>query len=130
MVRCSPDALGVVVLDLSQIEIRVNAHYTHLIGHPDEVLDNVLFHGGDMHSITAASAFHSAEYAKDPQKAIELVQKNERNAAKSLNFAMQYGGSMNAISTHPVLGKLPHDVQNNLHKAFKTTRSGTIAYQD
>ncbi|KAJ3623641.1 hypothetical protein Zmor_004378 [Zophobas morio] len=135
MVVVSPERNGhkvlyTAVLDLSQIEVRINYHYTDYIGQPDSVLHDVLFNGGDMHTITAANAFHYDEYQKDPKGSLELVEKHERNAAKSLNFAMQYGGGKGAIAGHPVLGKLSEDVQNKLLKAFNETRAGTKAYQN
>lgn len=129
IVKVPKDSIGIVCLDLSQIEIRVNAHFTHMIGHPDKVLDDVLLNGKDMHSITAAQAFHPVEFAQDPDKACLLVSKENRNAAKNLNFALQYGGGVNSIRNHPKLMHLSVELQDKLLNAYDKTRTGTRAYQ-
>lgn len=125
----NPEVLGVLVADLAQIEVRVNAEYTVIAGMPDDTLIDSILNDVDMHTRVAAEAFHHEEYKLNVEESEKLVTKQERNLAKGLNFLMQYGGSKNAIRTHPQLGKLSEGVQDDLFKAYQSSRKGTVNYQ-
>lgn len=70
--------------DYSQIELRVLAHLSG-----DEVLINAFKEGQDIHSATAASVFGVN---------IEDVTKEQRSAAKAVNFGIVYGISDYGLS--------------------------------
>ena len=63
--------------DYSQIELRLMAHFCE-----DPLLTKAFLSGGDVHKATAAELFDVN---------IDLVTKEQRNAAKTVNFATIYG---------------------------------------
>ena len=66
-----------IFVDLSQIELRMTAHYS-----ADPLLLNAYKIGEDIHSRTAAEIF---------EVNIDAVEKHQRNAAKAINFGIIYG---------------------------------------
>lgn len=76
-------------IDYSNIEVRTAAN---LSGEPE--LQNIFLHGdGDHHALTAAKVF--PEY-NDPTSKMYKA-KSLRAIAKTINFALQYGGTSHAI---------------------------------
>ena len=73
-----------VVADYSQIELRILAHISG-----DEGLIEAFHAGHDIHKATAALMFG---------KTVEAVDKDERTAAKTLNFLLLYGGGASALA--------------------------------
>jgi DNA polymerase-1 len=67
----------IVPIDLSQIELRLTAHYSE-----DPILLHAYTHDEDIHSRTAAEIFSID---------IEDVQKDQRTVAKPINFGIIYG---------------------------------------
>ena len=67
----------IVPIDLSQIELRLTAHYSE-----DPILLHAYTHDEDIHSRTAAEIFSID---------IEDVQKEQRTVAKPINFGIIYG---------------------------------------
>ena len=73
-----PDPHHVMIfIDLSQIELRMTAHYSN-----DPLLISAYSTGEDIHTRTAAEIFDVP---------IEKVEKPQRNAAKAINFGIIYG---------------------------------------
>jgi len=72
-----------VALDYSQIELRIAAWLSG-----DEKLINVFKEGRDIHAAVAADVFSVAE---------EAVTKNQRSAAKVINFGILYGMGVDAL---------------------------------
>lgn len=68
-----------IAADYSQIDLRVLAHYCE-----DEVLTRAFKKGEDIHSKTAAEIFHVS---------LQLVTKEMRRVAKTINFGIVYGMS-------------------------------------
>ena len=71
------DEYLIVPIDLSQIELRLTAHYSE-----DPILLHAYTHGEDIHSRTAAEIFSID---------IEDVEKDQRTVAKPINFGIIYG---------------------------------------
>ena len=71
------DEYLIVPIDLSQIELRLTAHYSE-----DPILLHAYTHEEDIHSRTAAEIFSID---------IEDVQKEQRTVAKPINFGIIYG---------------------------------------
>lgn len=71
------DSHLMIFIDLSQIELRMTAHYSN-----DPLLINAYETGEDIHTRTAAEIFGVS---------MEEVQKPQRNAAKAINFGIIYG---------------------------------------
>jgi len=125
----TPSHLGVLVVDLSQIELRVLAHYTKMLANPDSLLVDSIIDGVDMHTYMAADTFHHQEFNKDKEHAMSLVTKDERTSAKSANFALNYGGGISSLKNHPQVGKLPAEEIHALLNNFDKNRKGTRIYQ-
>jgi DNA polymerase-1 len=79
---CEPD-YKMLLIDLSQIELRVLAHYCK----EQVMLDTLRDRKGDLHAATANVIFGSAAGAG----AVSLTAKQQRTIAKTINFATIYG---------------------------------------
>ncbi len=75
----APEGAVILAADYSQIELRIMAHLSG-----DEGLRRAFAEGQDIHRATAAEVFG---------KALAEVGKNERRAAKAINFGLIYGMS-------------------------------------
>ncbi|MFK2878475.1 DNA polymerase I [Rhodanobacter hydrolyticus] len=75
----APPGWKVMAADYSQIELRIMAHLSG-----DEGLLKAFHEGGDVHRATAAEVFGVA---------MEEVSKEQRRAAKAINFGLMYGMS-------------------------------------
>jgi DNA polymerase-1 len=75
----APPGWRVMAADYSQIELRIMAHLSG-----DEGLLKAFHEGGDVHRATAAEVFGVAP---------EAVSKDQRRAAKAINFGLMYGMS-------------------------------------
>jgi DNA polymerase-1 len=73
----APEGCDLIVADESQLELRILAHYSQ-----DAELLNAFQNGIDIHTKTASAIY---------KKKIEEISKEERRAAKTLNFAILYG---------------------------------------
>ena len=72
-----PGGYVIVPIDLSQIELRILAHYSK-----DPILLHAYTNGEDIHSRTAAEVFDVS---------IDEVTKEQRNIGKPINFGIVYG---------------------------------------
>ena len=98
----APDGWRIVAADYSQIELRILAHLSGDAG----LL--AAFHGGqDVHRATAAEVFGV------PQ---EMVDANQRRAAKTINFGLMYG--MSAFGLARALGIARGDAQDYMARYF------------
>ena len=98
----APDGWRIVAADYSQIELRIMAHLSGDAG----LL--AAFHGGqDVHRATAAEVFGL------PQ---EMVDANQRRAAKTINFGLMYG--MSAFGLARALGIARGDAQDYMARYF------------
>ncbi|MEO5565464.1 MAG: DNA polymerase I [Luteimonas sp.] len=75
----APQGRRIVACDYSQIELRIMAHLSE-----DPALLRAFESGADVHRATAAEVFG---------KALDVVDANERRAAKAINFGLMYGMS-------------------------------------
>ena len=75
----APPGWQVMAADYSQIELRIMAHLSG-----DEGLLKAFHEGGDVHRATAAEVFGVAP---------DVVSKEQRRAAKAINFGLMYGMS-------------------------------------
>jgi len=73
-----------IFIDLSQIELRMTAHYSQ-----DELLIKAYTEGIDIHTLTASEMFGTP---------FERVTKEQRNAAKAINFGIIYGIGPNKLA--------------------------------
>ena len=78
------DEFLIVPIDLSQIELRLTAHYSQ-----DPILLHAYTHEEDIHSRTAAEIFGVS---------IEDVTKDQRTVAKPINFGIIYGIGPNKLA--------------------------------
>ncbi|MEP6511412.1 MAG: DNA polymerase I [Dokdonella sp.] len=98
----APDGWKIVAADYSQIELRILAHLSGDAGLM------AAFHGGqDVHRATAAEVFGV------PQ---EMVDPNQRRAAKTINFGLMYG--MSAFGLARALGIARGDAQDYMARYF------------
>lgn len=75
----APKGQQLLVIDYSQIELRILAHLSQ-----DEGLLNAFEHDQDVHAATGARIF---------DKTIDEVSKEDRGVGKTINFALMYGMS-------------------------------------
>ena len=75
-----------VIADYSQIELRVSAELSG-----DETMQDAFVRGQDLHKLTAANAFGVSE---------EEVTKDQRTAAKAINFGLIYGMSPKGLVSY------------------------------
>jgi hypothetical protein len=86
---CAPEGWTFFSIDYSNIEVRTAAN---LSGEP-KLQDIFLKGDGDHHALTAATVF--PEYSDPTHKMYKA--KSLRAIAKTINFALQYGGTSHAI---------------------------------
>ncbi len=87
----APDGYRILAADYSQIELRIMAH---LSGDPGLLS---AFHGNqDVHRATAAEVFGVP---------LELVDANQRRAAKAINFGLMYGMSAFGLARQLGIGR-------------------------
>lgn len=79
-----PDGWLILTADYSQIELRLLAHFTQ-----DEVLQQAFAEDKDIHAIVAAQVFNVPEAE---------VTKDQRRAAKTVNFGILYGMSGSGLA--------------------------------
>ena len=75
-----------VIADYSQIELRVSAELSG-----DETMQDAFVRGQDLHKLTASKAFNVVE---------EDVTKDQRTAAKAINFGLIYGMSPKGLVSY------------------------------
>ena len=80
-----PEGWLIVMIDYSQIELRLAAHYSR-----DPVMVDAFHRGDDIHTRTAIEVFGATD---DPDEA-----KRRRKIAKNLNFAICYGAGPSKIA--------------------------------
>ncbi len=90
--------------DYSQIELRVLAHMSG-----DEAMRSAFFEDGDFHTHTAAEVFGVPE---------EMVTKEQRSAAKAVNFGIVYGISDFGLSRN--LGISRKQANSYIERYFET----------
>ncbi|MGA9335647.1 MAG: DNA polymerase I [Rudaea sp.] len=99
----APDGYRILAADYSQIELRIMAH---LSGDPGLLS---AFHGNqDVHRATAAEVFGVP---------LELVDANQRRAAKAINFGLMYG--MSAFGLARQLGIGRGEAQDYIKRYFE-----------
>lgn len=100
--------------DYSQVELRIAAHLSQ-----DKELVNAYTKGLDLHSLTASGIFG---------KTVDRVSKEERQAAKTINFAMIYDAK--AYRLWQELGPLGYSLDDceQMRKAFFEKYSGYKAF--
>ena len=103
----------ILAADYSQIELRIMAHLSQ-----DERLMMAFEKGEDVHSATAAEVFDVT---------VEKVDKEQRRAAKAINFGLIYG--MSAFGLAKQLGIGRHQAQSYVDVYFERY-PGVRAYMD
>jgi DNA polymerase I-like protein with 3'-5' exonuclease and polymerase domains len=86
----APEGCSFVAADYDQIEMRVLAYYSQ-----DPTLLNIFENDLDPHAATAAQVL---------RKSIEDVTKDERQAAKTTNFLIMYGGGPQRLASQAKMG--------------------------
>lgn len=86
----APEGYSFVAADYDQIEMRVLAHFSK-----DPTLVNIFENDLDPHAATAAQVL---------QKPLEDVTKDERQAAKTTNFLIMYGGGPQRLADQTKMG--------------------------
>lgn len=87
----APEGKKIVAVDYSQIELRIMAHLS-----ADESLLSAFEQGKDIHSATAAEVFGGTA---------ESVSKEDRRAAKAINFGLIYGMSAFGLAKQLNIGR-------------------------
>lgn len=90
--------------DYSQVELRLLAHYSK-----DEILTKAFIENLDIHTITASKIFNVP---------IELVTKEQRRKAKTVNFGIIYGQTRYGLAQ--TLSITPYEAQELINKYFMT----------
>lgn len=120
----------IIYLDYSQIELRIQAHYTYIAtnGEGDKALlrmyipfktDPKTWIPTDMHSLTATQAYPEIDpESKEFQK--------YRSKAKNVNFAMQYGAGQAKV----IMMVGDEEAGKRLYEANKKTFPGLVAYSN
>ena len=118
----APPGFKLVVCDLSQLELRLGAHFTHdptLLGVYKELVDHAgfVFYTGDPHAETSRRMGVP------------------RKLAKNLNFGLMYGMMAEAFARYAKIykpGTLVYDVPvaNEYVDTFHHTYSGVFAYHE
>lgn len=93
----------ILAADYSQIELRIMAHLSE-----DARLINAFELGEDVHSATAAEVFNTS---------VDQVDKDQRRAAKAINFGLIYG--MSAFGLAKQLGINRHQAQSYVDLYFE-----------
>ncbi|MDX1972937.1 MAG: DNA polymerase I [Candidatus Sumerlaeia bacterium] len=99
--------------DYSQIELRLLAHYSQ-----DPSLVEAYTTGIDIHALTASKVYRCP---------LESVSKEQRNAAKAINFGLMYGMSSFRLSNE--LGIDKREAQNFIDQYFESY-AGVRHYMD
>ncbi|MEZ5496324.1 MAG: DNA polymerase I [Gammaproteobacteria bacterium] len=98
----APEGFKIMAADYSQIELRIMAHLSK-----DEKLLDSFSRDQDVHSRTASQVFDVA---------IEEVNKEQRRAAKAINFGLMYG--MSAFGLAKQLGVERGEAQDYMSRYF------------
>ena len=109
----APEGCKLVAADYSQIELRIMAHLSD-----DEGLLKAFAAGQDIHAATAAEVFDVAA---------EAVTKDQRRAAKAVNFGLIYG--MSAFGLAKQLGVERGTAQEYINRYFERY-PGVAAYME
>jgi DNA polymerase I len=105
-VRAQGEGRKLIVADYSQIELRILAHVTE-----DNGFIEAFNSGADLHRVTAAQIFNTAE---------EAVTREQRDFAKRLNFGVVYGIGAQRFS---MMTGLPlSDAEQIMARYFQTYR--------
>lgn len=121
------------LLDFSQMELRVQAHYTILTSGGDvnlcraympfQLEDVSQWTPTDLHTATAKNAFgEDCEHREDF--------KTLRNASKTTNFACLYGASTPKLCKIPLLSKFSYQEVDKMRTAFYNTFPNILAYRN
>ncbi|MBQ2984120.1 MAG: DNA polymerase I [Candidatus Gastranaerophilales bacterium] len=98
------DDYVILSADYSQVELRLLAHYSK-----DEVLIDAFCQDIDVHKITASKIFNVP---------MEMVTKEQRRKAKTVNFGIVYGQTRYGLSQ--TLNITPFEAQDLINKYFAT----------
>lgn len=109
----APEGRVLLACDYSQIELRIMAHLSQ-----DPGLLNAFHKGVDVHSATAAEVFGVTP---------DEVDKNQRRAAKAINFGLMYG--MSAFGLAKQL-EIPRDQAQEYMNIYFERYPGVRAYMD
>lgn len=107
----APAGRKLVIADYSQIELRILADWSQ-----DTALVKALLSGEDLHCVTASQMFGIA---------LEAVSKDQRSAAKQLNYGMMYGLGAQGLGSR--IG-CPHDEAEVLIRKYFEAYSGVAAF--
>lgn len=116
-------------IDFSAEELRIQAAYTILVGHPDVNLcrafmpfecDPNKWEPTDLHSLTTLKAF--PELSKDDPNF-----KHYRYMGKRANFCINYGGGVSALMDSL---NIDFDTASKLYNAYKQAYPGVQEYRD
>ena len=99
----APEGYKIMAADYSQIELRIMAHLSQ-----DENLLDSFAKNQDVHSRTASQVF---------ELGIDEVSKEQRRAAKAINFGLMYG--MSAFGLAKQLGVARADAQDYINRYFE-----------
>ncbi len=99
----APEGWRIMAADYSQIELRIMAHLSG-----DAKLLDAFTHDGDIHRATAAEVFGLAP---------ENVSREQRRAAKAINFGLMYG--MGAWGLARQIGASRSDAQDYINRYFE-----------
>ncbi|MGB8634249.1 MAG: DNA polymerase I [Rhodanobacteraceae bacterium] len=99
----APDGWRIMAADYSQIELRIMAHLSG-----DEKLLDAFAHGADIHSATAAEVFGLAA---------DQVDREQRRAAKAINFGLMYGMSAWGLARNLGIGRT--EAQDYIDRYFE-----------
>lgn len=107
----APAGRKLVIADYSQIELRILADWSQ-----DTALVKALLSGEDLHCVTASQMFGIA---------LEAVSKDQRSAAKQLNYGMMYGLGAQGLGAR--IG-CAHDEAEVLIRKYFEAYSGVAAF--
>jgi DNA polymerase I len=107
----APAGRKLVIADYSQIELRILADWSQ-----DTALVKALLSGEDLHCVTASQMFGIA---------LEAVSKDQRSAAKQLNYGIMYGLGAQGLGAR--IGCSLEEAEVLLHKYFEAY-SGVAAF--
>ncbi len=99
----APDGWRILAADYSQIELRIMAHLSG-----DERLLDAFAHNADIHSATAAEVFGLS---------VDKVDREQRRAAKAINFGLMYGMSAWGLARN--LGVTRKEAQDYIDRYFE-----------
>lgn len=116
-------------IDYSQMELRVGAEMTRVLGEPDRAFLNAFYNYEkvdewkplDLHANTAQNLFKVAKTDKDFSK--------KRQQSKNINFGILYGGSDNVINNFVFDGN-NKKLSKEYYETFKKTYPGFTYFQE